>query len=219
MSSPHDSAKNAVTAEDAAYWYAPLARAVPAAALACVITFAGGFYTPDYGLGSFGGYAILAGLVGIFLSVRVVSAGATRTLFLLQGIVSVIAGVAALIGINGGLPVLLVVLATWGVIAGFLELVAGIRVRGRRAVARDWIFVGGLTVLLAIVALVIPPDYTQHYFAKDDGGSRVLNTSVMIVGALGVYGAIAAVYLAIAGFSLRFAGKAAANTARSEVAS
>lgn len=208
------------TPEDAAYWYAPLARAVPAAALACVITFAGGFYTPDYGLGAFGGYAILAGLVGIFLSIRVLGRDATRTLFLLQGIVSVVAGVAALVGINGGLPVLLVVVATWGVVAGFLELVAGIRVRGRRAVARDWIFIGALTVLLAVVALVIPPDYSQHYFAKGDGGARVLNTSVMIVGALGVYGAIAAVYLAIAGFSLRFAAKAANDTAaQSEVTS
>src|SRR6201999_4539369 len=168
------------------------------------ITFAGGFYSPDYGLGSFGGYAMVAGLIGIFVSLRAGDAGATRTLFLLQGIVSVIAGVAALIGINGGLPVLLVVVATWGVVAGFLELVAGIRVRGKRAVARDWIFVGALTVLLAVVALVIPPDYVQHYNAPGDGGARVLNTSVMVVGALGVYGAVVAVYLAIAGFSLRW---------------
>ena len=197
------------TAEDAAYWYAPLARAVLAAALACVITFAGGFYTPEYGLASFGGYAILSGLVGIVISARAISRGVTRTLFLIQAIVSVAAGVAALLGMNGGLPVLLVVIALWGVVSGFLELFAGIRVRGRRAVARDWIFIGALTVLLAVVALVIPPDYVQHYNAPGDGGSRVLNTSVMVVGALGVYGAIVAVYLAIAGFSLRWGGAAA----------
>jgi uncharacterized membrane protein HdeD (DUF308 family) len=197
------------TAEDAAYWYAPLARAVPAAALACVITFAGGFYTPEYGLASFGGYAIVAGLLGILLSARAIGPGVSRTLFLIQAVVSVAAGIAALLGMNGGLPVLLVVISLWGVVAGFLELFAGIRVRRSRAVGRDWIFVGGLTILLAIVALVIPPDYSQHYNAPGDGGSRVLNTSVMIVGALGVYGAIAAVYLAIAGFSLRWGGAAA----------
>ena len=197
------------TAEDAAYWYAPLARAVLAAALACVITFAGGFYTPEYGLASFGGYAILSGLVGIVISARAISRGVTRTLFLIQSIVSVAAGVAALLGMNGGLPVLLVVIALWGVVSGFLELFAGVRVRGHRAVARDWIFIGALTVLLAVVALVIPPDYVQHYNAPGDGGSRVLNTSVMVVGALGVYGAIVAVYLAIAGFSLRWGGATA----------
>jgi hypothetical protein len=197
-----------VTAEDAAYWYAPLARAVPAAALACVITFAGGFYTPEYGLASFGGYAIVVGLLGAFLSFRVLARGVLRTVFLIQAIMSVAAGVAALIGIRGGLPVLLVVVALWGVVAGFLELYAGVRSRRTRAVGRDWIFIGALTVLFAVVCLVIPPGYVQHYNAPGDGGARILNASVMVVGALGVYGAIAAVYLAIAGFSLRFGASA-----------
>ncbi len=197
------------TAEDAAYWYAPLTRAVPAAALACVITFAGGFYTPEYGLASLGGYALLIGLVGAFVSFRVFSRGVTRTLFLIQAVVSVVAGIVALVGMNGGLPVLLIVVALWGAIAGFLELFAGLRQRRERAAARDWIFIGALTVLLAIVALAIPPDYVQHYNAPGDGGSRVLNTSVMIVGAIGVYASIVAVYLAIAGFSLRWGAAAA----------
>jgi hypothetical protein len=196
------------TAEDAAYWYAPLARAIPAAALACVITFAGGFYTPEYGLASFGGYAIVVGLLGAVVALRLLSRGVLRTVFLIQAIVSVGAGIAALIGVDGGLPVLLVVIALWGIIAGFLELYAGIRSRGKRAVARDWIFVGALTVLFAVVCLIIPPDYVQHYNAPGDGGPRILNASVMVVGAMGIYGAIVAVYLAIAGFSLRFGATA-----------
>jgi hypothetical protein len=199
------------TAEDAAYWYAPLARAIPAAALACVITFAGGFYTPEYGLASFGGYAIVAGVLGIVLSFRALSAGVLRTVFLIHAVISVAAGVAALIGMHGGLPVLLVVVALWGIVAGFLELYAGVRSRRIRAVARDWIFIGALTVLLAVVCLVIPPDYVQHYNAPGDGGARILNASVMVVGALGIYGAVAAVYLAIGGFSLRFGAAAASK--------
>jgi hypothetical protein len=196
------------TAEDAAYWYAPLARAVPAAALACVITFAGGFYTPEYGLASFGGYAIVVGLVGGILGVLLLGSGVLRTIFLIQGVVSIAAGIAALVGVRGGLPVLLVVVALWGVVTGFLELYAGIRSRRTRAVARDWIFIGALTVLFAVVCLVIPPDYVQRYNAPGDGGARILNASVMIVGALGIYGAIVAVYLAIAGLSLRFSASA-----------
>lgn len=197
------------TAEDAAYWYAPLVRAVPAAALACVITFAGGFYTPEYGLASLGGYVIVAGILGFFICFRAIGPGVTRTLFLIQAVVSIAAGVVALVGVNGGLPVLLVVVALWGAISGAVELFAGIRERKTRAAARDWIFIGALTLLLAIVALAIPPDYSQHYNAPGDGGSRVLNTSVMIVGAIGVYASIVAVYLAIAGFSLRFSRAAA----------
>ncbi|MDQ1545794.1 MAG: hypothetical protein QOH69_698 [Actinomycetota bacterium] len=198
-----------VTAEDAAYWYAPLARAIPAAALTCVITFAGGFYTPEYGLASFGGYAIVVGILGAVLALRALPRGVLRTVFLIQAVVSLAAGIAALVGMHGGLPVLLVVVALWGIIAGFLELYAGIRSRRTRAVARDWIFIGALTVLFAVVCLVIPPDYVQHYNAPGDGGARILNASVMVVGAMGIYGAVVAVYLAIAGFSLRFGASTA----------
>ena len=192
------------TPEDASYWYAPLLRAVPAAALACVITFSGGFYTPEYGLASFGGYAIVAGILGIILSFRALTRGVNRNLFLVQAIVSIVAGAGALIGVKGGLPVLILVVGPWAVLTGLIEVFAGVRVRGKRAVARDWIFVGAVTVVLALVTFLIPPDYSQHYNAPGDGGARILNTSVMIVGALGVYGAIVAVYLAIAAFSLKW---------------
>jgi hypothetical protein len=194
--------KNRVTAEDAAYWYVPLARAIPAAALACVVTFAGGNYTPEFGLFVFGGFALIAGVLGVILSLRAL-AGVNRTIFLIQAIVSVLIGVGALVGWQTGLPLFLVLVSIWAVISGFAELYAGIRVRGRRAVARDWIFVGGVTVLLAVFTLVIPPGYVQHY--TDPTGPRVLNTSVMVVGGLAVYGAIVAVYLLIAAFSLKWA--------------
>ncbi len=199
------------TAEDAAYWYAPLLRAVPAAALACVITFSGGFYTPEYGLASFGGYAVAAGILGIILSFRALPGGVNRNLFLIQGIVSILVGAGALVGVHGGLTVLILTVGPWGVLTGLVEVFVGVRAGGKRAAARDWIFVGAVTVLLALVALVIPPDYSQHYNAPDDGGSRILNTSVMIVGALGIYGAIVAVYLAIAAFSLKWGGASSAK--------
>jgi hypothetical protein len=193
---------NRVTTEDAAYSYVPLARAIPAAALACVVTFAGGNYTPEFGLFVFGGFVLLAGVLGVILSVRAL-VGVNRTIFLIQAIVSVLIGVGALLGWRTGLPLFLVLVSIWAVISGFAELYAGVRVRGRRAVARDWIFVGGVTVLLAVFALVIPPGYVQHY--TDPTGPRVLNTSVMVVGGLAVYGAIVAVYLLIAAFSLKWA--------------
>lgn len=199
---------NRVTAEDAAYWYVPLVRAIPAAALACVVTFAGGNYTPEFGLFVFGGFALLAGILGVILSLRALT-GVNRTIFLIQAIASVLIGLGALLGWRTGLPLFLVLVSIWAVISGFAELYAGVRVRGRRAVARDWIFVGGVTVLLAVFALVIPPGYVQHY--TDPTGPRVLNTSVMVVGGLSVYGAIVAVYLLIAAFSLKWASTPAAQ--------
>jgi hypothetical protein len=203
------STNNRVTAQDAAYWYVPVIRAVPAAALACVVTFAGGKYTPEFGLIAFGGFAVLAGLVSVILNLRGLDRGVDRTVFLLQAIVSVLAGAGALVGVNAGLPLFLGVVGGWGVVSGALEAYAGFRSRGKRATSRDWIFIGALTVLLGIVALVIPPDYVQHYVAPS--GPRILNTAVMVVGSLGVYGAIVTVYLVIAGLSLKWS---AASPAR-----
>jgi uncharacterized membrane protein HdeD (DUF308 family) len=204
------------TPNDVDYWYVPLFRAVPAAALACVITFAGGFYTPEYGLYSFGGYAVVVGLLGLFATIRSLGFGATRGEFALQSIVSIVVGAIALFILDKNVSVLLIVLVVWGAITGGLELYCGIRNRGLRAVARDWVFIGALTLAIAVLALVIPPNFVEHYNAPDDGGARVLNASVTLVGALGVYGAIAAVYLAIAAFSLRWAG---ASARKKEVAS
>ena len=55
------------------------------------------------------------------------------------------------------------------------------------AAARDWIAVGALTALLAIVFLLLPPD------------------AVTAVGLLGGYLVIVGVYLIIGGFSLKWA--------------
>jgi len=197
------------TERDAAYWYVPLARAVPAAVLAIVITFAGGNYSPDFGLFSFGGFALVSGVLGIVLSLRALS-GVDRTIFLLQGIASVLAGLVALIGWTAGLPLFLVVVSSWAAIAGFLELYVGLRERRVLASGRDWVFIGALTAVLALVALLVPPGFVQHYSAPD-GSPRILNASVMVVGAVGVYGAICAVYLVIAALSLRWGPSTAAR--------
>ena len=200
------------TAQDAAYWYVPLARAVPAAVLACVITFAGGNYSPDFGLLVFGGFAVVAGVLGLVLSLRALR-GVDRTAFLFQAVVSIIAGVLGLISSQAAssqsqLGVFLLLVSSWAGLAGVSELYVGIRERREFQASRDWVFVGALTAVLGIVAAVIPADYIQHYTAPD-GEPRILNASVMIVGGLGVYGAIVAVYLVIAALSLKWGPSAA----------
>ena len=148
------------TADDVDFWYVPLFRAVPAAALACVITFAGGFYTPEYGLYSFGGYALVTGVLGLFATIRALGFGAARAEFALQSIVSIIAGVMSLVVVDKNLAFLLLDLVLWGAITGALELYSGIRNRRTRGVGRDWIFVGGLTVALAIRRAGLPARLT-----------------------------------------------------------
>jgi uncharacterized membrane protein HdeD (DUF308 family) len=188
---------------DAAYWYVPLVRAIPLAAMAVLITFSAD-HSARLGMLSFGLFAILSGLALAVLSPRPLGTGVLRAVFIGQGALTVLAGLVAVIWPNAGIGFFLFLLSAWAALTGFLELYAGIRARGRHAASRDWLFLGGLTVVLALVVLIVPPDLQQQ-FTGDNGVSGVLSTSIIVVGCLGAYGAIAAVYLIIAGLSLKWA--------------
>lgn len=187
--------------DDALPWYVPVARAVPALVLAVVITF-----SPDHsaplGLITFGIFGVVAGAVLTAAALRAPK-GVVRTSTLAQGIVTVLAGVAALAVPAGGLPYFVFVLTSFAAISGFIELYLGLRSSGRRRASRDWIFAGSLTALLALAVLLVPPGFSQA-FTGPDGVARELTASIVIVGLLGAYWAILGVYLVIAGLSLKW---------------
>jgi len=172
--------------ERAQYWVVPVIRGLLAAVAAVVITFSPN-HSPEFGSLVFGVWAVVSGLVVGALSLRLVTARGIRSLFAINAVVTVVAGLLALTVPGGGLPFLLYLVSVWAAVTGFVELFAGLRARGRVAAARDWIAVGGLTALLAIVFLLLPPD------------------AVTAVGLLGGYLVIVGVYLIIGGFSLKWA--------------
>ena len=188
------------TARDSApertqYWVVPVVRGLLALVPATVITFSPN-HSAELGLLVFGVWAIVSGLLVGALSMRLVADRGIRSLFLVTAIVTVAAGLLA-VSVPGGLPFLLYLVSVWAAVTGFVELYAGIRARGRTPAARDWIAAGGLTALLAIVFLLLPPD------------------DVTAVGLLGGYLVILGVYLVIGGFSLKWAvapGAAASGT-------
>jgi len=186
------------TLSDAAYWYVPLCRALPAAMLALVITFSAD-HSPELGLLTFGLFGVLSGLVVGVLTFVTVAAGIERSLFVVQGALTLLAGAVALLVPEAGLGVFLVLVTAWAALTGFLELYIGFH-----GASRDWIFIGALTVLLAIIVLLVPPGFEEQ-FTGPDGVARVLSASVIVVGILGAYGAITAVYLIIGGLSLKWA--------------
>ena len=179
-------------------WIAPLVRAVPAIVLAIVITFSAD-HSAALGLLTFGVFGVVSGL-GIGIVALRGAAGAGRTIQLIQAALTVLAGVAALAVTGGGLPYLVLILSAWAVTTGFLELYLGLRARGEIG-ARDRMFIGGLTIVLAIVVLVVPPDYVQP-FAFDEVTGEV-TASVIIVGLLGAYWAILGVFLSIAAIPVK----------------
>ncbi|RIJ56851.1 DUF308 domain-containing protein, partial [Clavibacter phaseoli] len=126
-----------------------------------------------------------------------------RTSAVAQGALTVVAGVAALLARDGGVLVLLYVVSVWAVVTGFLELVAGLRSRGRVPGATDAITVGALTVVLAVAFLLVPPDLVVQYGGVEQREGQ-LTAPVVAVGLLGAYAAIVGVFLVIAALSMKW---------------
>ena len=187
-------------------WYAPLARAIPALILAVIITFSAD-HSSSLGLITFGFFGIVAGAVITAAALRS-ARGIPRSLFFVQGVITVLVGIASLAMSAGGLPFFVLLLSAWAVVTGFIEFYLGLRGRKSERAARDWIFVGALTVVLAVVVLVVPPDFVQSYIVEGIEGQ--LTASVIVVGTLGAYWAILGVYLVIAALTLKWAEDAPA---------
>jgi len=182
-----------------------LARAFFAALAALMITF-----SPDHsaavGLAVFSGFAIATGLVW-FAAVWLVFPKGDRWAAVLLGILAVLAGMAT------GMPGLrtdtmfFVVVIAWSVLSGIVEMVAGLRARRLsrlpRSQSRDAIFVGILSILLAVGVLAVPVQYALSYTIEEAGQTFTLTGITIAVGIFGGYAAIVAVYLGIAAFSPR----------------
>lgn len=179
------------------YWSVPLARALVALAAGAAVTFSAD-HTPSFGLAVFGGFAVLSGVIAIVLTGSRLPV-APRGLLIGAGAVTVLAGAAAVLALGApSLTGLVGVVAAWAIVSGALEFTAGMRARGAAApvaaAGRDWRFVGAATAVLGIVFLLLPPH------------------PVVTVGLVGAYAVILGVYLAIAGFSLKWAGGTAHQT-------
>lgn len=175
-------------------------RAVPAIALALAVTFSAD-HSAALGLLTFGIFALVTGL-GVATVALLASQGVARTVAVIQGGVGVLAGIAALTVIGGGLAYLVLLVSAWAVLTGTLEIYRGLRSRATEPMAaRDAMFVGAATVILAIAIQLVPPTLAQSFVV--DGDEHVLTASIVVVGLLGAYWAIIGVYLAIAAASPR----------------
>ena len=203
MSVPDAPVVDGVVVPSGRYWLVFIVRALVAAVVALAITFSAD-HSALLGFRLFGAFGVVAGLVAIVSSWRVLEHGIARSFLLAQGIVSVVLGAIALVTSGGSVAYLLFLFGAWAVFTGVLELYVGIRSRRRRVIqSRDWIFAGGITLLFAVGILLIPASYADH-FTGPDGVARVLTASVIADGLFGAYTAILAVYLVIAGLSLKW---------------
>jgi uncharacterized membrane protein HdeD (DUF308 family) len=153
------------------YWLFAVIRAVPLATLAVVIAFTSN-HAPAFGLLVFGAFGIVTGLVlGLLAWFRLRASGA-RPFFIAQAAVTLAFGVLALVFRTGGVPYVFFLFTAFAIITGFLELASGVRARRRFVAARDWMTIGGLTVLVAIAFLLVPPGFSQSRAATNRRRAR-----------------------------------------------
>jgi len=171
------------------YWTVPIGRAFLALIATVLITF-NRDHSAAFGLLVFGCYALISGVFLALASRRFLADARDRQLFVVQGVVSVLAGAVALIFSDGGLGFFLYLISVWGAVTGFLELYSGLRRRRVPPVGaspRDWVSTGGLTAVLALAFLLLPPN------------------TVVTVGLLGAYLVVFGIFLVIGGLSLKWA--------------
>ncbi|MWB99667.1 HdeD family acid-resistance protein [Agromyces seonyuensis] len=173
-----------VVAGHPAYWTVPVVRAAIGFVPALVFTF-NPDHTATFGLVAFGLWALVSGLVVGALGARFGQDRVGRAAWMLNGAVTAIAGILALV-LPVSLATFTVILIAWAAVTGLVELVVGLRGRGVDPASRDQVVVGALTMVYAVVNLVLPAD------------------SATVVGYLGAYLVIIGVYLLIGGLSLRF---------------
>jgi len=134
----------------------------------------------------FGIYAIIDGLVTAGTGLARTKDSPRWWAFLLEGLISIAAGVAVLIWPGLATLVLIYMIASWAVITGVLEIAAAIRLR--HEITNEWFLgLGGLVSIGLGVLLFLQPAA---------GGLAV----VWIIGA---YALIFGVLLVILGFRLR----------------
>ncbi|MBC7519247.1 MAG: hypothetical protein H7248_10305 [Microbacteriaceae bacterium] len=190
-------------AQRAGYWPFALARVIPLLLAGLVVTFSAD-HSASFGLQVFGGFALLNGLTVTVLAYRrLILIGAARAFLIASGVISVLSGGCALMLQRDGVSALFLVLTVWAALTGALELYAGMRCRGRHVASGDLMTVGALTALAAIIFVLIPPEFSQQ-FVGPDHVKRVLDAAVVAVGLFGAYAIILAVFLTVAGLSMKW---------------
>jgi uncharacterized membrane protein HdeD (DUF308 family) len=182
--------------ERAAAWLVPVVRGALALVPSAIVTFSQD-HSPALGFTVFGGWALATGVIVGALAARLVADRMARWTFVANGVLTATAGLIAL-GLRDtaldGVGAFTFTVAVWAAVTGILELVVGLRSRGRIAAARDWIAAGALTAILALVYVLLPLD------------------PITAVGLLGAYFVVLGVLLLIGGFSLKWAAAGPVGT-------
>jgi hypothetical protein len=140
----------------------------------------------------------------------------------LIGIMSaVIAAIVLAVSPSPAIGTLVALVCAYAGSSGCLELYSGVRAfrasdTTSEASGRDWIFMGAITAALSITVLFVPLNLRVPITGQQ-GVEGFLTAPVVVVGLFGAYCAVIAVYLVIAGLSLKWASTTSAAMAAERV--
>jgi uncharacterized membrane protein HdeD (DUF308 family) len=139
----------------ARYWWVLALRGALAALFGLLL-----FAWPELGLvvlvALFGAYALVDGVLALAAGVGQTEDPSHRGAQLLEGVIGVLAGLAAFVWPGMTALLLLYIIAAWAVVTGLAEIVAAVRLR---AVIDNelWLGLGGLlSVLFGLYLIVLP---------------------------------------------------------------
>lgn len=104
----------------------------------------------------FGAYALVNGVLALMTAYRAPKGYPRFGILIFQGVFSVVAGVGAFLVPGITAISLLILIASWAIVTGVIEVVAAIRLR--KEIRREWLLVlaGLATIGLGVVLLVQP---------------------------------------------------------------
>src|SRR2546428_2769420 len=104
----------------------------------------------------FGGYALVEGVLNVIAAVRGRGDDQPWWALLLEGLVSIAAGIVAFVVPGVTELALLYIIAAWAIVTGALEIVAAIRLR-RRISGEAWLALDGvLSVAFGVLTMLMP---------------------------------------------------------------
>jgi uncharacterized membrane protein HdeD (DUF308 family) len=139
--------------ELARHWWLVALRGL-AAVLFGILAFAQPQMTLTLLVLLFGAYALVDGVLGLIAAFR--GDADHRWAMAAEGIVSVLAGLAAFLWPGVTALVLLYIIAFWAILTGALEILAAVRLR--RVIHNEWALIlsGALSILFGIVLVAAP---------------------------------------------------------------
>ncbi|HEY0811705.1 MAG TPA: HdeD family acid-resistance protein [Pseudonocardia sp.] len=138
----------------------------------------------------FGAYAILDGVTAIAAGIRHRGAESHWVWHIVQGVVSVIAGIVAFVWPGVTVLAILFVIAFWSIVNGIAEIVESFAMRRRGSGTWGWVLAAGIVSVLFGIVLTILPGAALVTLLWFVGAYAVVFGVIMVVWAFRLRGAV-----------------------------